>query len=549
MFQHNSDLSLNLSLGSDANDLFFLTPKMCDIDGDGDLDLMVGSIFGSTLLIYNDQTLSSDQLCLIPFDFFQFGNHYFANPAPVDIDGDGDLDMFIGESDDGDGPNLNFFPGRIGNFEGTESSAPKGGLGVLIDQSSSSPFGMIRYSGTNSTMVDIDDDGDVDMFHLRDDGTLFFQENVGTRFSPSFGSMDTLQYSAISFSFGGESPGHIAFADFDYDGDLDAIVQDTFTGYLRLFPNQPTSTGAFFSQGSFIFNPGNLDLPDNSDFSFIDLDEDGDLDVFYTADGYIGYAKNFGAGAEGITLNDFSGIYYNVYELFYNTVIGAPQFVDLDYDGDYECILAGGVEAPLNFLSYSINSSDFGSIAFNESESGTLSFPVSLANPEHINFVDIDSDGDLDLFATSEEAGIYFLENINCAYDVHVNHFLPHRSLFTSYNDTRSAGQVPPGRDIIMEGAEVNLVPGFEVKKDIIAPIENPTFLARIGGCSEEFDLPVGGESPSSIVKNRPDIKEKKSTETWGTNKVAKNKKKIENLAKKNLENYPLLQKLLQPKD
>ncbi|HLP81367.1 MAG TPA: FG-GAP-like repeat-containing protein [Nitrosomonas sp.] len=80
------------TVGSDAN------PEFADIDGDGDLDAIVGG-YGGTSFFRNTET-ASDPV------FVNIGSNLYGlldvggieSPTLVDIDGDGDLDAFVGDS-------------------------------------------------------------------------------------------------------------------------------------------------------------------------------------------------------------------------------------------------------------------------------------------------------------------------------------------------------------------------------------------------------------------------------------------------------------------
>ncbi|MXS78315.1 hemagglutinin/hemolysin-related protein, partial [Nitrosomonas sp. JL21] len=79
-------------VGSNAN------PEFADIDGDGDLDAIVGG-YGGTVFFRNTETASNPV-------FVNIGSNLYGltdvggveSPVLVDIDGDGDLDAFVGDS-------------------------------------------------------------------------------------------------------------------------------------------------------------------------------------------------------------------------------------------------------------------------------------------------------------------------------------------------------------------------------------------------------------------------------------------------------------------
>ena len=75
------------------------TPTFADIDGDGDLDLVVGEIQGTLKYYLNESasgtiTFTEKTTTDNPFDGFNIGT--YPTPTFADIDGDGDLDLVVG---------------------------------------------------------------------------------------------------------------------------------------------------------------------------------------------------------------------------------------------------------------------------------------------------------------------------------------------------------------------------------------------------------------------------------------------------------------------
>jgi hypothetical protein len=188
-----------------------------------------------------------------------------AKPTLVDIDGDGDLDIFVGERE-----------GSIFFFEniGTPTNA-------IFAAPVADPFGINRVTSTNPAppippqtqtafsaapkFVDIDGDGDLDMFVARNDrfgasdGNIEYFENIGSATSPTF-----VKRTGAANPFNGittpvDSRSVLAFADVDGDGDIDALIGESVSGQgtLRFFENQGTANAPNFVERTGADNPFN----------------------------------------------------------------------------------------------------------------------------------------------------------------------------------------------------------------------------------------------------------------------------------------------------
>ena len=238
-------------------------PTFVDIDGDGDLDAFVGNKDGNTLFFLNTGSASSAAFSAAssnPFGLSDVG--LSASPTFVDIDGDGDLDAFVGNKD---GNTLFFL--NTGNASSAAFSA-----------AATNPFGLSDAgSFASPTLVDIDGDGDLDVFvgnNLTADNMLFFL-NTGrassavfsAAVSNPFGLINVVKYAAPTF------------ADIDGDGDLDAFVGEWY-GDTQFFRNTGSAGSAAFA--SAVLNPFGLSGVGKYAVAptFVDIDGDGDLDAF-----------------------------------------------------------------------------------------------------------------------------------------------------------------------------------------------------------------------------------------------------------------------------
>ena len=194
------------------------SPSFADIDGDGDLDGLVGEADGTLWFFENTGTATSPAFAAAianPFGLADVGSE--SKPTFADIDGDGDLDVFAGESFG----NTLFFENT-----GTMTSPAFAAAGV-------NAFGLTTVGATSApTFIDLDNDGDLDALMGESSGNVFYFENTGSVTVPAFAHSvtDPFGFSDVGFD---SVP---TFADLDGDSDPDAIIGDFF-GDSRYFEN------------------------------------------------------------------------------------------------------------------------------------------------------------------------------------------------------------------------------------------------------------------------------------------------------------------------
>ena len=273
-----------------ANEAYRPT-EAADLDGDGDLDLVIGGTgdFGPMRYVENIGTATVPAFALReggqnPFSSFVLED--FASPTLADLDGDGDLDLLVASAL-GDGVET----GRFDYFENVGSAtAPS----FARRTGSASPFTALSNASNPivADLADLDGDGDVDLVFSTIDpgsfaGALRYAENTGTATAPAFtllpsgtGSLPATDELALL----GPS-----LADLDGDGDLDLVLaqanvdSETGSGPVRVFQNEGTATAPVFVErtGAPSLFGGPAPLP--SRVALGDFDGDGDEDAFSAA--------------------------------------------------------------------------------------------------------------------------------------------------------------------------------------------------------------------------------------------------------------------------
>ncbi len=282
------------------------------------------------------------------------------------------------------------------------------------------PFGInVSNELTQPVFVDIDGDGDLDMFNAGYYGVIDYQENTGSATNPSFGA-------ASQFPFGLAQPYQyiitMTFGDLDGDGDYDLLTNGDIynqTG-LMYYENTGTNVAPNFAAG--VADPFSLSsLGANIMISWpqlVDIDNDGDLDVIAGVyDSY--YAKHFVyfENTGNATAPSFAAPVDDPFGLqgqFNRFAI--PSFADLDGDGDLDMVAGGNYDTYYNGQTLylentgSASAASFGTVqvnAFNIIDSAYyFSFPT---------LADIDGDGDYDLIYGEYDytgASIFYQENL-----------------------------------------------------------------------------------------------------------------------------------------
>jgi len=248
-------------------------PAFVDINNDGDYDCFAG--LGNGLTAYYQNNGSSTFPAFADwywnaFGIYDVGNN--AKPAFADMDFDGDYDLYAGEA----GFQI-FFLRNTGT-----SFSPN------FTYVSTNPGGIANLGGNvTPALVDIDDDGDFDLFTGELYGNIYYYKNVGSKYNAIFSG-------AFTNPFGLNDVGNSSapsFSDVDNDGDYDAFIGNQI-GNIIFFKNNGTSTDPDF--GIPVTNPfGISNVISYASPTFVDIDGDGKEDLFVgTENGITYYFQN-----------------------------------------------------------------------------------------------------------------------------------------------------------------------------------------------------------------------------------------------------------------
>jgi hypothetical protein len=374
---------------TDGDVLSFPTPVAADLDDDGDLDLIVGDSSGSASLFENIGTRKKPTFALRtgadnPFDGVGVPGG-LARPALADLDNDGDVDAMIASAD-----------GRVFAFENIGTPANADFTERVTFNEEASP-----------ALVDLDNDGDLDLVVGISTGTFIYYENTGAADNPAFrtrlGALNPLNGLA-----GGFLEAAPAFVDIDDDGDLDMFSGNYVPGELFFFENTGDAANPGFIQRIGIANPLDGILAGGGQPAFVDIDDDGDVDGFVGEKyGTMRFFENTGTAAIPAFVERLDGDNPLDGLVPAGTEHLCPAFADFDGDGDVDVFI--GSSYPTNTISYGENTGTSANPGFALAADGDNPFSglVLYAHPAPI-LADLDADGQLDAFVGDKYAAVRY---------------------------------------------------------------------------------------------------------------------------------------------
>ncbi len=350
---HFTDVTNEAGVGDTGHGLGVAT---ADYDNDGDLDLYLNN-FGPNVLYRNNGNGTFTDVT--GEAGVANGDRVGAGVSFLDIEGDGDLDLYVSNY-------IKFsyethishtvkgvpsYPSPLDYPPDPDTLYRNNGDGTFTDISLEAGIGQHAGSGMGMTCADYDNDGDLDVFVGNDVMANFLFQNNGTGKFTEVGEL-----AGFAYDIGGIPHGSMGVecGDYDNDGRLDFCVTSYRGELATLYHNLGDGC---FDDVTRLAGDLQATLPHVTwGNGFVDLDNDGDLDLFVAC----------GDLDDNIELRDNTAHYRAKNLLFQNTEGGkflnvtdaagdgmaakyssrGTAFGDLDNDGDLDVVILNSRELP-----------------------------------------------------------------------------------------------------------------------------------------------------------------------------------------------------------
>ncbi|MFC1635439.1 FG-GAP repeat domain-containing protein [Planctomycetota bacterium] len=370
-------ISLATAKGKQPSSIY-VRPYLADMDGDGDLDILMGNEDGRPTWFehWAGGKLSEERFLLQRDAVIDAG--CLSVPVARDWDGDGDFDLLVGNSTgfveyfeniSGKADGFSYAPGRRLEANGTEIRVLAGNTGSIQGPDEA------KYGYTMPEVADWDEDGILDLLLSDVKGEHTFIENIGSKRNPRLTTGKPLRVDWLgeppkpSWIWWEPGPSELvtlwrcqpAVVDWNDDGLTDYVTVD-HEGYLACFEGFLRNGEKWMRPGRRVFRTENGEAIRLSEMAggqagrarvcIADWDGNGHLDIIHNAHHLFGETEamlkkvtNAGwyenIGGDGKAVFRWRGELIKKEIPMSSEHSTTPEVIDLDGDGRLDLLLGG----------------------------------------------------------------------------------------------------------------------------------------------------------------------------------------------------------------
>jgi len=376
-----------------------------DFDQDGDLDVLVlesqnGNV-KSFLMQNNAGSFTNVQATLVPG---MLNNAAERQAAWGDLNSDGLPDFMI--TSHGNNSSVVAIQIFIQNADGTFGDGLGGNAPITVGENATATVTINPLNVEGAGFFDFEGDGDLDIFF---DSHAFGIELLRNNYVDHITNTVVNPPPTTLFTHitPGNGAGVVEFGlnQFATDGDFGSAADVNDDGWVDIFMRKRDENDFFLNQGGTFTNGADLAQADNGNKGgngLWDLDNDGDLDAVWTENGLNQIFRNDGPGVwTALGSGTFPGLPQpnNVNRGSSSNDIDALAGGDIDNDGDIDILFIGDNRSYL-FINQ-LNSPTPAPGVVGSGAAMTFSLDAetfNTRNGEGTTMVDIDDDGDLDIY-------------------------------------------------------------------------------------------------------------------------------------------------------
>lgn len=498
--ENASGYGLNLTQNKDGGHAW------SDFDSDGDLDVLVlennnSGAVKSFLMQNNSGIFTNVQATLAPG---MLGDRAERQAVWGDLNSDGRPDFLINSYGNSSARvAIQIF---IQNTNGTFGNGIGGTAPITIGENNSATVTISQLNVEGVGLLDLEGDGDLDIFFdSHEFGIELLRNNYINHVTHTVANPTPTGFFTHITPGSGSGVVEYGLNQFATDGDYGSAADVNDDGWVDIFMRKRDENDFFLNQGGSFANGSDLAQASNGNKGgngLWDLDNDGDLDAVWTENGLTQIFRNDGPGVwVPLGAATFPGLPQpsNPNSGSSSNDIDALAGGDIDNDGDIDILFVGDSRSYLFINQLNSPSPAPGVIG----SGAAMAFSLDTAqlfnsgrNGEGTTMVDIDDDGDLDIYMNiNGSANQLYINNLPAAN--RVNHIL------IDVSEDRGAGgstgvfpeRVAIGTNVILKDCAGNIVSGLRQVNGIFGHGTQSTKEVHFG-------LPLG-EDETYIIEVR----------------------------------------------